>query len=82
MVTLLLISGYTGEFPAEGEIEWSRAREREKRARVSGPPDSLHCFVFKCLDLANDSWSAYSRSLPFALVRGSIRYRPPHDISP
>jgi len=33
---------------------------------VSGPPDSLHCFLFKCLDLANDWWSAYSRSLPFA----------------
>jgi len=56
-------------------IEWSRARQREKRARVSGPPDSLHCFVFKCLDLANDWWSAYSRSLPFAFVRGSIRSR-------
>ncbi len=40
----MVIGGETGEFPAEGEIEWSRAREREKRARVSGPPDSLHCF--------------------------------------
>jgi len=81
MLTLLLIGGQTGEITAEGEIEWSRARQREKRARVSGPPDSLHCFGFKCLDLANDWWSAYSRSLPFAFVRGSIRSRPLHDIS-
>jgi len=56
-------------------IEWSRARKREKRARVSGPADSLHCFVFKCTYLANDWWSAYSRSLPFAVVRGSIQSR-------
>jgi len=32
MLTLLLIGGWAGEFPAEGEIEWSRARQREKRA--------------------------------------------------
>jgi len=27
------------------------------------PPDSLHCFVFRCIDIVNDWWSAYSRSL-------------------
>jgi len=41
----------------------SRARERAKRARVSGPPDLPTTSSLKYNNLGNDWWSAYSRSL-------------------